>query len=435
MKIVITNTVALNGGDAAILMALLHLIRRALGADTEVVVYDSAPDVARRHYPGIDFRMLLHQRAGLVPLKPLRRVVRGARLAKLKLAARLLRTNPAMSRRLLSAQERADLETYASADAIISTGGTYLVEHYSIEARVFDYQLALALGKTLVFFTQSLGPFRKRRNRRRLARIFALARLILLRDERSLRTVQELAPGHPAAHVVSDGVFALADEGTLERARSRPPVAGGRPKVVVSVRRWHRFRTISSGEGMRRFKSVVGAAVTELVRARSAEVTFLSTCQGIPEYGFDDSSVAAEIAGALPDDVRPHVQVEKGFHSPEQLVALLSGFDFAISTRLHLAILALVAGTPVFPVAYEFKTHELFTKLGMGEYVQDIERLDPETFVGQLRLFVERLASIRNEVFPKVGAERGSALRSGGLLAAALGRPADRVAVNRSMAP
>lgn len=36
---------------------------------------------------------------------------------------------------------------------------------------------------------------------------------------------------------------------------------------------------------------------------------------------------------------------------------------------MHMAILALTSGTPVFPITYEFKTQELFNRLGLGEWV------------------------------------------------------------------
>ena len=83
MKVLITNTVVLNGGDAAILLALERHVRAVFGAGVEIVVADTQPELARRYYP--DLRVIpplyLHafppKKSG--PLAPLRGAARFAR--------------------------------------------------------------------------------------------------------------------------------------------------------------------------------------------------------------------------------------------------------------------------------------------------------------------------------------------------------------------
>src|SRR5690606_22599367 len=101
------------------------------------------------------------------------------------------------------------------------------------------------------------------------------------------------------------------------------------------------------------FERAVGQLVEHLVRVRGAAVDFLSTCQGIPEYRFNDAAVALRIAATLPDDVQSAVRVIEEFHTPAQLISLYRDYDAVIATRMHVAILALAAGTPVLPIPYE----------------------------------------------------------------------------------
>ena len=65
----------------------------------------------------------------------------------------------------------------------------------------------------------------------------------------------------------------------------------------------------------------------------------------------------------LPDEIRARVRVDGDFHTPDELLELLRDFDWVVATRMHLAILTLGVGTPVLPIAYEFKTTELFKSL------------------------------------------------------------------------
>lgn len=58
----------------------------------------------------------------------------------------------------------------------------------------------------------------------------------------------------------------------------------------------------------------------------------------------------------------------------------LQDFDLCIGTRMHMCILSLISGTPVLPIAYEFKTQELFGEIGLKEWVTDIEVIEPDAF-------------------------------------------------------
>jgi colanic acid/amylovoran biosynthesis protein len=137
---------------------------------------------------------------------------------------------------------------------------------------------------------------------------------------------------------------------------------------------------------MARYCDSFRALAIHLVRRHDADVTFLSTCQGAPGY-HDDSQIAAAISAGLPDDVRSRVHVDGSFHTPGELIKLLRGFDYVVSTRMHLAILALGVGTPVMPIAYEFKTTELCRRLGYAEPPLRIDELSPERLIASFERF------------------------------------------------
>ena len=192
--------------------------------------------------------------------------------------------------------------------------------------------------------------------------------------------------------------------------------------MAVSVREWPYAQTTQYHEAVR-------AATTHLVRERGAEVVFASTCQGNAAYRYDDGAIAQTIADGLPPDVRDHVRVERSYFRPEALMDLYASCDLVIATRMHAAILALCAGTPALPVAYEFKTEALFARLGREDWVEHIERTTPDSMTRTVERVIAALPDARADLFARVDAMRADALGAADVLREAF---ADVLAAGRS---
>lgn len=415
MKILITNTVALNGGDAAILYAVLHLLKLAFGTDTQFVIYDKNPEIAKKYYPELLFRPSLAYQPGQkwITLTDWR-----AQLKRQSFFAgtRLLQNNHAkLSRFFVSAQEQQELEDYCTADLIVSTGGTYLREIYPLQKRIFDFQVSLACKRPLILFTQSLGPFNQLAYRQALKPIFEQAALILLRDEQSLVNIQSLGVFNAQTHITADAAFALADPVALNSAAANTEI--GQPlRVAISVRTWQHFKSINSAEGQSRYTDAVRALCIHLREKHQAQITFISTCQGINEYWIDDSEAAQEIVSGLPEKIQAAISVDREFHAPETFAQCMQQFDFIIATRMHAAILSLGQGTSVLPIAYEFKTQEMFATLGQAHWVQDIETIQADEFIATVEAFIRELPRTRRALALAVLNERNRALESAKLV-------------------
>lgn len=421
LTVAVTNTVVLNGGDAAILEALVALLRGAFGSDTRVLVYDEHLDAARRRYPGYEFRRPLERgtrvRGGPTLLRP---ALRGLRRARLYAAAWLHgRGLGRVADRILPSGPASALAELAGADLVVSTGGTYLVERYPLAERFVDLRAALLARRPLVLFTQSLGPFRRARNRIALGPIVRRARLVLVRDERSRRHLLDLGADPRRVELSADAAFALPGPHPVA-----PRSGDARsPRIAVSVRHWLHFQ---SPDGRRRYEQAVAELVHALVARRGAEVTFVSTCQGASRYAKDDSVTAEAIAERLPAETRRSVTVDGAFHRPGELIEVLGGFDLVVATRMHAAILALVAGTPVYPIAYEFKTEELSERLGLADRVERIEELTGGSLTAGVERLLDELPTIAGPLWERVDRERVLAGASGERVRAALEGASER---------
>ena len=331
-------------------------------------------------------------------------------LMSVRLAAR--RGKPL--RHIVSRRQQQALSRLAEADVVVYTGGTSLVGNYDLRGKLFDLQLAQELGVPVIFFTQSMGPFVKPGLRRKLGNILRKSPLILLRDQASLANAVAVGAPPERCHVLADVVFGLHSSQNVTRRSAWPP-----QKVAISVRDWAHFEKIDTVEGMRRYRESVANLVNFVVRELGAKVSFLSTCQGRPEYWTDDSLVAEEIAKALPQDVRESVVVDRLPRSPDQLRDAFGGFDLVVATRMHAAILALIAGTPVLPIAYEFKTVELFRTLGWGPLISHIDELANDTLVGKLQLLLTQTHLLGETLHAAVVAQVADARTAVSLLRAA----------------
>ena len=160
-----------------------------------------------------------------------------------------------------------------------------------------------------------------------------------------------------------------------------------------------------------------------MLQCPPSETKFWIICvPGLKEYWTNDARVAQTVVDILPERIRSAVSVNSDFHPPAVLANMLRDYDLVIATRMHMAILALGVGTPVLPIAYEFKMHELFEKLGQGRWVQDIETISANTLIETADTFLASLPEIREPLFTAVQKEYESAKASGQLVKAAFDR-------------
>jgi colanic acid/amylovoran biosynthesis protein len=390
----------LNGGDAAILAGQLATLRQAFGA-VDVTIFDQQADVSSRYYPELGLRPALFWLRAEKGAGRSRNLRWGTRMVRLLAAAIALRAGRMRGARWLcpSADDFQDLRAYAGADVVLTPGGTMLVAQYQYLPRLVDYAAALVLGRPLILFTQSLGPFRGGVHRKLLAAVLRRARLILVRGEESKVRVAELGVRDERCQLAPDAAFMLAE-------RHSPDRGDGPLRIALSLREWPFFRTST---GQQRYEAALAEMCTWLVSERGAEITCVSTCQGTPEYWMDDAATADRMVTTLADDVRASVTVDHTFHRAAQLRDRYGTFDLVVATRFHASILSLCAGTPVVAIEYERKATEAFAEMGLAEWVVEIEQLDGAALIAVVDRMLGRLAEVRRQVADAVAAEAASA--------------------------
>jgi len=412
-KIVISNIVVLNGGDGALLFGGIKILKAALGDDFKLTVFSTEPERSHQLYPGVMFRST----PGLIAKRGPKWRTLPQRLAPfwsllLEWSAKAYRRGYRLPARLLGGHELLEsLRIYSEADIVLSSGGTYLKEGYGMDTQIADYRMTRALGRPLGFLTQTLGPFIRPRYRSALRLIFEEAAVILLRDEASLKNIVDLGLPDPPVHLCADSAFALANVETLNAAALRKfPTCG--PKIAVSVRSWSHFRGKDNAQGMEDYMNAIADAASRLVSEIDAEVTFVSTCQGVDDYT-DDSAVAVEIIKRIAPEFRESVALIREHIRFDALMERLSDYDLVIATRMHMAILSLSSGTPALPIVAEFKTSELYRNLGLADWIVEIESVKGEQLAAMVVAMLESLPDIQPALMARVLEFRESSNRAG----------------------
>lgn len=399
MKITITNNIALNGGDAAILLGMIKALKLRFGQDTEFVVTCTYPEVCAQLFPDIQWRTVIGREADTTPYNHIRFVGRVARFLKrlrYYLAAYLRHKHVPLYKMLLCKYDANTLNEYASSDYIISSGGTYLIEPYGITAQYIDYRIAIILGKPLVQYTQSMGPFTRKQSQTRLRWVFNRCLTILLRDQKSMDNVLSLnINNRSVVHVVPDAAFALGDIDTMMGRKDDTMERFG--NVAISVREW--VHCADQNTMPKYLKSIAEAAIKLI--DMGYRVYFFSTCQGVVYYT-DDNKVVDSIISLIPDCYHSKIFKYNRYLSIPEILKLLGQMDFIIATRLHMSILALISGTPVYPIAYEFKTVELYRALGY-QLVDTLESVDSLTLPTKILSFISNFTPpCRKDIYSKV---------------------------------
>lgn len=342
MKVVITNVVLSNSGDAAIALGLVEALHKcgAVTADSDITILDSNADATSALYPHLN----VYQQPASLPAKQGRYWRRAVQPVIFMLNLLAWRFGRRCHRSV-----RAQFQAIDNCDLIVSTGGTYLVEHYRVWVRLVDLIFS-GRGKPLILWTQSMGPFKKRTSRLGVRLLIRIRKpYVMLRDERSRTNLLQVAPAAACA-VYADVAFVL---GAPERS-------GRDDTALISVRTWPTTIDSAAPFDPANYEHAMARA-GELLAGAGLAVTAVSTCQGLATYDIDDSAYADQIFA------NSAVHVDREFHTPAQLMDYMANARIVVATRMHMAIMALRSGCQVIAIAYEFKTLELFRNMGLGD--------------------------------------------------------------------
>lgn len=328
MKILIENTVPLNNGDAALIFSVGNELK-----NKGYEVFYSTPqyELAEDLYPNENW----------ILSPTVYRLSRVPFIGTLFLLFYLVKNK----------------KIYTNFDAVVSAPGGYINSYYTLNNKIKLLSLyKKVFNKKVYIYSQSIGPLNAK-DKKLLKKHAEDFDLIYARDDISMERLNNLEIKENAVQT-KDAAF------LFEREDKKELQDKDLKKVAISVREWN-----FDGRDKSTYYNLITNIVTYFYN-EGFEVTFLSTCQGIPSYR-DDSIVAEEIFDILPINIKERVNVDGQYYNVFELRERLKDYDFVIGTRLHMCILSWLSSVPAFNISYEEKGKESYEYLGLSKYSID----------------------------------------------------------------
>jgi len=245
-------------------------------------------------------------------------------------------------RRIIGAMRRAD--------AFLSGGGGLLQDVTGYRLSVVYYLglvlLARLLGLPAILYAQGIGPLTRPFNRLLVRLLVNRATFVSVRDEGSLRELQQLGVTRPPVTVTADPVFALAAAASPKVDAVLGKLAPGVVRIGISVRPWP-----PGG----RYLAEIAAAADRLAGEMPAQLVL------IPMYPSKDLPACRELAGLL----RAEPVILEDELCPQELLAVFEHLDLVLAMRLHALVFAAKAGLPMVGIGYDPKVEALLLRLGL----------------------------------------------------------------------
>ncbi|MFH0737212.1 MAG: polysaccharide pyruvyl transferase family protein [Candidatus Micrarchaeota archaeon] len=326
-KILILDSHSPNTGDIAILQAtLVHM--RCLFPQAKIVVHCSHPQITSRHLK--DGRVELKPYAWPVFKTMEAQPFLDSAVAGSKFAANLIRIflQKAVGKRFSGSGPLSD---YPEADLLVCVGGGYMSWDYGFLRPFCDFFIAKMLGKRIVLYGHSIGPFGGLVNRAICGVALRLPDLIIVREQKSADYLSDL--GIWGVHVTADMAF------TLPPIKAKPG-NGRQMRIVMCPSRPPPLKSAHQ----KRYLDFIKGLSERLVNELGAEIILHPTT---PE----DIEFHKSLKPILPRGCR-YIE-EMG--SPSDVAGCLSGCDFVISSRMHLIILGSLSSAPFIGLGWGHK--------------------------------------------------------------------------------
>jgi polysaccharide pyruvyl transferase WcaK-like protein len=227
-------------------------------------------------------------------------------------------------------------------------------------SRTLDIMVSRSLGKPVVMFPNSVGPFRTLIGRFLSRLSLNSCDYILIRDPVSYRIVDEV--GINTAKILTYDTAIL-----FNRPSNATFTTVDRPVIGVSPGIYG--QSLSAAE-TRKYISAHARALDTAIEKHGFSIVFLP--HYISGFKHDDLDVSNSIIEKMKN--RSHTQIIKTDNVAE-FCLLLNRMDMVISSKMHPAILAAIGFVPVLCISYDHKQTAFFQRLNMTECVLNIREI------------------------------------------------------------
>ena len=265
-------------------------------------------------------------------------------------------------------------------DLVLVGGGGLFQDYWGIEPQTYFRKthggittygtlskLAYLFGKPCMLYAVGVGPLNSLEARAQTKEIFSLCKAATLRDQNSRELIEEIGGNIDSVNLIvtADPVFSMEpsqnDHKKVAELISQYPRAAGSPLIAVSLRYWEREIP------MEQWTSSLAAQLDVFIQTYNAQVVLTPFQINAESLFTDDLALNRVIADKISSSQNIFL-IDKVLSAAE-MQALYQQCDLVVAMRLHAAILALNAATPMIALSYDPKVQSLMNENGLGAFV------------------------------------------------------------------
>ena len=247
-------------------------------------------------------------------------------------------------------------------------------------SRTWDVLTSRFLGKRVVMFPNSVGPFRTWLGVLLAKIALNMCNFILVREPISFKVVNSLGITSPKL-LTSDTALLFDKKRAVNFNPPLRPVIGVSPGIYAQS---------LSKEKVNRYINEHARALDKMIKECGFFVVFLP--HYISGFQFDDLEISKLILTRMKN--KRYAQIVES-SSVEEFKSILDSMDIVVSSKMHPAVLAVSGHIPTLCIAYDQKQTGFFLRLGLKECVVSIREFSYELLLSKIKYVWEKKEEIR----------------------------------------
>jgi colanic acid/amylovoran biosynthesis protein len=261
--------------------------------------------------------------------------------------------------------------------------------------------IALFMGKKLVLFPQTYGPYRSRVTQIIARYILSNAHIILSRDRESMDLVKDILGKKNCNKQIifcPDVAFAL-DSIAPKDGDIQPFINTGKDNPVIGLNinglLYNGGYTRNNMFNLRMdYKLFVHQLSEVILKKTNANLLLIPHTFAAHGHVESDPDACTEVFTALAPVYKGRIQMIAGEYDQHAIKGIIGCCDFFIGSRMHACIAALSQKIPTAAVAYSKKFKGVFDSIDVGNLVIDARETETQEAVDMIAVMFEDRARI-----------------------------------------
>lgn len=393
MKVLLIHQYAGNKGDRAVAFAMCNLIR-SLDSSVDITISTSSPDLWKNesYFKENNIHFITNSwDFSLATPRCYWSIIQKIK----KYTFTVLRTlfirfgKNHLSRLFINPSFRIAV---LKADIVISVGGhhfTTILSRDLVSPVNYDAMAVLSLGKTLICFSQSFGPFVffNPKNEILTRKILSDCRFLLPRESKATESLLRMGVPPELIKETYESVI------TLNSLITKYVKPSNRDRIVGIA---------------------IYAAQKREVSAHAGYIkSFVDVCNHITSLGYEVRFFPMELKGTGPDDRIIIKEITDKISDPDMCtvydedmitevhIKKVAECRVFIGHKTHSTVFSMATGTPLVGVAYHVKTREFMRQFGCEDYCIDDNNLSSEILISTFDTLEKNIDIVGTELFSR----------------------------------